>query len=55
MLEQAAQRSCNALFLEVFKSRLAGALSYLVWWKVPLPMAKPKKVPNQESLELDGH
>jgi len=25
--------------LEVFKSRLDGALSNLVWWKMSLPMA----------------
>ena len=25
--------------LEVFKARLDGALSNLVWWKVSLPMA----------------
>jgi len=25
--------------MEVFKARLAGALSNLVWWKVSLPMA----------------
>jgi len=26
--------------LEVFKARLDGALSNLVWWKVSLPMAQ---------------
>ena len=26
--------------LEVFKARLDGALSSLVWWKVSLPMAE---------------
>jgi len=26
--------------LEVFKSKLDGALSTLVWWKVSLPMAE---------------
>jgi len=29
----------DAPFLEVFKARLDGALSNLVWWKVCLPMA----------------
>jgi len=33
-------------FLEVFKARLDGALSNLVWWKLSLPMAG--------GLELDG-
>jgi len=32
--------------LAVFKARLGGALSNLVWWKVSLPMAG--------GLELDG-
>ena len=32
--------------LEVFKARVDGALSSLVWWKMSLPMA--------EGLELDG-
>jgi len=27
------------LSLEMFQARLDGALSNLVWWKVPLPMA----------------
>jgi len=34
-----------APFLEVFKARLDGALSNLVWWKLSLSMA--------EGLELD--
>jgi len=29
----------DALALEVFKARLDGALSSLIWWKVTLPMA----------------
>jgi len=45
-VEQVAQRSCGCPLLEVFKARLDGALSNLVWWKVSLPMAG--------ELELDG-
>jgi len=38
-LEQIAQRSCGCASLEVFKARLDGAVSYLVWWTVSLPVA----------------
>lgn len=38
-LEQVAQRSCGCPIPEVFKARLDGALSNLVWWQVSLPMA----------------
>jgi len=44
-LAQAAQGSCGCPLREVFKARLGGALSSLVWWKASLPMA--------EGLELD--
>jgi len=37
--EQVAQRSCGCPSLAVFKARLDGALSNLVWWKVSLPVA----------------
>ena len=36
----------DAPSLEVFKARLDGAVSNLVWWEVSLPMAG--------GLELDG-
>jgi len=33
------RESVDASSLEVFKARLDGALSSLVWWKVSLPVA----------------
>jgi len=33
------REAVSAPSLEVFKARLDGALSNLVWWKVSLPMA----------------
>jgi len=40
------REAVDAPSLEVFKIRLEGAWSNLVWWKVSLPMAG--------GLELDG-
>jgi len=34
-----SRETVAARSLEVFKARLDGALSNLVWWKVSLPMA----------------
>jgi len=33
------REALNAPCMEVFKARLDGTLSNLVWWKVSLPMA----------------
>ena len=35
-MAQVAQRSCSCPSLAVFKARVDGALSNLVWWKMSL-------------------